>query len=59
MKVYWHITNNQLLIAHIMSKIIFIKYLPPVGPKMFPKLKMLKIYRNLAQLIFQVCRPLF
>ena len=35
---------NQLLIAHIMSKIIFMKYLPPVRPKMVPNLKMLRIY---------------
>ena len=46
---------NQLLIAHIMSKIIFTKYLPPVRPKMVPKLKMLRIYWNLAHIMFQVC----
>ena len=27
-----------------MSKIIFMKYLPPVMPKLVPKLKMFKIY---------------
>ena len=30
---------NQLLIAHITSKMIFMNYLPPVRPKMFPKLR--------------------
>ena len=30
---------NQLLITHMMSKIIFMKYLPPVRPIMVPKLK--------------------
>ena len=51
---------NQLLIAHIMSKIIFMKYLPPVRSKISPKLiKMLRIYRNLAHLLFQVCRSQF
>ena len=35
---------NQLLIAHKMSKIIFMKYLPPVRPKIIPKLKILRIY---------------
>ena len=38
----------------LMSKIIVIKYLPPVRPKLVPKLKMLRIYRNLAHLIFQI-----
>ena len=38
-----------MLIVHIMSKIIFMKYLPSVRPKMFLKLRMLRIYRNLAQ----------
>ena len=35
---------NQLLMAHIMPKIIFMKYLPPVRPKLVPKLKILRIY---------------
>ena len=43
---------NQLLIAHIISKIIFMKYLPSGRPKLAPKLKMLRIYWHLAQLIF-------
>ena len=30
---------NQMLTAHIMSKIIFTKYLPPIRSKLFPKLK--------------------
>ena len=43
---------NQLLIAHIISKIIFMKYLPSGRPKLAPKLKMFRIYWHLAQLIF-------
>ena len=32
------------------------KYLPSVRPILAPKLRMLKIYRNLAYLIFQILR---
>ena len=32
-----------------MSKIIFKKYLPPVRPKLVPKLKILRIYWNLGK----------
>ena len=42
-------------IGHIMSKINFMKYLPPLRPKLVPKLKMLRVYWNLAHLIFQTC----
>ena len=31
-----------------MSKIVFIKYLPPVRPKLVPKLKMLRMYLYLG-----------
>ena len=41
------------------SKIIFIKYLPSVRPKLVPKLKILRIYRNLAHSIFQICQSWF
>ena len=37
-----------------MSKIIFIKYLPPVRSKLVPKLKVHKIYWNSAHAIFQI-----
>ena len=47
---------NQLLIADIMSKIIFMEYLPPVRPKLVLKLKMLRIYWNLAHYTFQICQ---
>ena len=47
---------NQLLIAHVISKIIFMKYLPPVRPKLVPKLKVLRIYWNFSQLVFQTSR---
>ena len=36
-----------------MSKMIFIKYLPPVKPKFITKLKVLRIYRNLEHLYFK------
>ena len=47
---------NQLLIAHAISKIIFMKYLSPVMPKFVPKLKVLRIYWNFSQLVFQTSR---
>ena len=56
---------SQLLIGHIMPKIISMKYLPPVSPKLVQKLKMFKIYWNLAHLIFRIslsqfwCQKLF
>ena len=51
-----------------MSKMIFVKYLPParpklapklkylvpVWPKLVPKLKMLRIYGDLVHLMFQI-----
>ena len=52
-------TYNQLLIAHIMSKIIFMKYLPPVRPKMVPNLKMLRNYWNLTHVIFRISQSRF
>ena len=39
---------NSILI----SKTSFMKYLPLVKPKLFPKLKMLKIYWNMAHMKF-------
>ena len=42
-----------------MSKMIFIKYLPPVRPKLVPILKMLRIYWDLAHLIFRISRSCF
>ena len=42
-------------ISILMSKIIFMKYLPPAEPKL-PKLKMLRIQWNLGHLIFQIYR---
>ena len=52
-------THNQSLVAHIMSKISFMKYLAPIRPKLVSKLKMLRIYWNLTHLIFQTCRYRF
>ena len=59
LRIYWNlgtfdISNIPILI--LMSKIIFIKYVPLVRPKLIPKLKVLRIYRNLARSIFQVCQ---
>ena len=39
-----------------MSKIIVIEYLPPARPKLVPKLKVFRIYRNLAHSIVQICQ---
>ena len=50
---------SNILISIPMSKIIFIKYLPPVRPKFFPKSKVLRIYWNLSHSIFQVCQSGF
>ena len=46
-----HISNISISI--LMSEIIFIKYLPPVWPKLAPILKVIRIYWNLAHSIFQ------
>ena len=50
---------SNIPISILMSKIIFIKYLPPVRSRLVPKLKVLRIYWNLAQLIFRVSRSQF
>ena len=56
---------NQLLIAHIESKIISVKFLPSVRPKNVPKLKILGIYWNLTHVLFRIswywfgCQKLF
>ena len=42
-----------------MWKIIFIKYLPPARSKLFPKLKVLRTYWNLVQLILWISRSRF
>ena len=41
-------------ISILMSKMFFIKYLPIARPQLFPKWKMLRIYWNLTELIFQI-----
>ena len=53
----FHISNIPILI--LMSKIIFIKCLPSLRTKLFPKLKVLRIYWNLAHSIFQRCQSRF
>ena len=40
------IDTSNISISILMSKIIFIKYLPPFRPKLVPKLKMFRIYWN-------------
>ena len=42
-----------------MSRIIFTKYLPPVRSKFVTKLKVCRVYWNLAHLIFQLCGSQF
>ena len=49
----------NMLISILMSKIILIKYLPPVRPKLVPKLKVLRIYWNLAYSTFKIWQPRF
>ena len=44
------ISNIPILI--LMSKLVFIKQLLPVKPKVVPRLKILRIYLNLAHLVF-------
>ena len=49
----------QSQIFHMLSKMIFIKNLPPVRAKLVPKLKVLRVYWNLAQLTFRTSRSRF
>ena len=49
----------SMAISILMSKTIFKKYLPPIHPKLVLKLKGIRIYWNLAQLIFQISRSRF
>ena len=51
------ISNIQISI--LISKIIFKKFSPTVRPKLVPKLKVLRIYWNLAHSIFQICQSKF
>ena len=51
------ISNIQISI--LISKIIFIKYLQPVRPKLLSKFKVHRIYWNLAHLIFQIWQSRF
>ena len=51
------ISNIQISI--LMSKSIFINYLPPVRPKLLPKLNMLIIHWILTHSIFKICQSLF
>ena len=44
---------SNILISILMSKIIFIKYLPLLRPKLVPKLKVLRIYWNSIFQIYQ------
>ena len=41
---FGRIDISNMLISILMSKMIFIKYLPPVRPKLAPKSKMFRIY---------------
>ena len=46
--------SSNMSISILMSKIIFIKPLQPVRPKLIPEMKMLRIYWNLEHLIFRI-----
>ena len=48
----WHIWYFGYPELNLKSKMIFIKYLPPVSRKFVPKLKLQRLYLNLAQLMF-------
>ena len=48
----WNISSMPISI--FTSKLIFIKYLPPVRPKLVSKLKVLWIYWNWPPLIFDI-----
>ena len=48
----WHIWYFGYPDLNLKSKMIFIKYLPPVSRKFVPKLKLQRLYLNLAQLMF-------
>ena len=50
---------SNMPISILMSKMIFIESLQPVRPKLTPKLKMLRIYWNLAHVIFRISRSWF
>ena len=51
------VSNIPILI--LISEIIFIKYLQPARSKLVAKPKVLRIYRNLAHSIFQICQSQF
>ena len=50
---------SNMPISILMTKMIFIKSLQPVRPKLFPKLKIFLIYWNLVHLIFRISRSQF
>ena len=61
-RIYWNLGIFDILnipISILMWKIIFIKYLPLFWPKLVTKLKVLRIYWNLAYSIFQICQTRF
>ena len=43
---------SNIPISILMARIIFMKYLPPASPKLVPKLKVPRLYLNLAHLMF-------
>ena len=50
---------SNISISILMSKMIFIKCLPPVRPKLVPELKVPRIYLNLAHSIFEIRQSQF
>ena len=51
----WHIRYFKYVDLSFNVKMFFIKYMPIARPKLVPKWKMLRIYWNLAEFIFQIC----
>ena len=58
-EIWMFIGLNQLLIANKMSTIFFMKYLPPVRPRMIPKLQNCQNLLKFGNLTFEVCLSLF
>ena len=50
---------SYIPISILMLKIIFIKHVPLVRHKLIPKLKVLRMFWNLAHSIFQICQSRF
>ena len=62
LRIYWNLGTfdiSNIPISILMSKIIFIKYVPLAQPKLILDLKLLRVYWNVAHSIFQICQSGF